>query len=295
MPRPKDAIVLLAEKMVQALRQRKDSGEDKTPLTLEQLARLAEPDASPKTVLAAVHPRRKAFSAHALVARRDMRAPAALLEDLLVLAASPSLLVYALECQRTAANHVASLPELKSKLTSKLHKPFQEAVNRLIAESSVPPGVGWILIKNAKKLLLLSDLHTARERSISSGEPQQDSVSSTKYSALGTEQSEFLAEKREPPHPIAPTRELDFTAAFNDAFAQLDRQAGGHNFVSLVALRGALPCPREQFDAELRQLRLAGQYTLSAAEGRHGLTAAEQEASILENGSLLLYVSRKSP
>src|SRR5262249_49562296 len=149
--------------------------EQKNPLTLEQLARLAEPHAPPKTVLAAVHPRRKAFSAHALVARRDMRAPTALLEDLLVLAASPSLLVYALECQRTAANHAASVSELKSNLTSKLQKPFQEAVNRLVAERSVPPGVGWILIKNAKKLLLLSDLHTARERSISSGGPQQDS------------------------------------------------------------------------------------------------------------------------
>ena len=40
---------------------------------------------------------------------------------------------------------------------------------------------------------------------------------------------------------------------------------------------------------------LAGRYSLSAAEGRHGLTPEEREAGILEDGTLLLYVSRKTP
>jgi hypothetical protein len=286
MPRPKDAVGLLAEKMVAALRQRKERGESQEPLTLEQLARLAEPDAPVKTMLAAVHPSRKAFSAHALVARKDARAPTALLEDLQALAESSALLLYALECKRTAANHVASPSELKSKLTSKLQKPFHEAVNCRLTDGSVPAGVGWILIRNAKKLFMLADVHTAQRQGIAPGE--QDPVLGTQYSVLRTPCPEL-------PPPLPPTREVDFAAAFKVEFARLDHRGGGHNFVSLVALRGALPCPRERFDANLRQLRLAGQYTLSAAEGRHGLTAAEQEAGILENGTFFLYVSRKSP
>jgi hypothetical protein len=82
----------------------------------------------------------------------------------------------------------------------------------------------------------------------------------------------------------------DFAAAFD----RLDRQAGGHNLVSLVALRQALPLDRAAFDAGLGQLRRAGRFTCSAAEGRHGLTAEERAAGIAEDGALLLYVSRRT-
>jgi hypothetical protein len=85
----------------------------------------------------------------------------------------------------------------------------------------------------------------------------------------------------------------DFAAPFVTAFDRLDRAAGGHNFVSLVALRPAIPAPRAAFDAGLHELRRNGQFTLSAAEGRHGVTAEEQEAGIREDGTLLLYVSRR--
>jgi hypothetical protein len=60
-----------------------------------------------------------------------------------------------------------------------------------------------------------------------------------------------------------------------------------------VDLRQALPVDRAVFDAELRRLRIAGRYTLSAAEGRHGTNAEERAAGITEEGALLLYVSRK--
>jgi hypothetical protein len=40
-------------------------------------------------------------------------------------------------------------------------------------------------------------------------------------------------------------------------------------------------------------LRRAGRYTLSTAEGRHGLSPEEREAGIHEDGATLLYVSRK--
>ena len=38
-----------------------------------------------------------------------------------------------------------------------------------------------------------------------------------------------------------------------------------------------------------------GRYGLSAAEGRHGLSRQEHDAAIMEDGALLLYVSRKIP
>jgi hypothetical protein len=59
-------------------------------------------------------------------------------------------------------------------------------------------------------------------------------------------------------------------------------------------LRRALPHDRATFDRELRELRRAGRYSLSAAEGRHGIQREEQEAGIREEGSLLLFVSRKT-
>jgi hypothetical protein len=59
-----------------------------------------------------------------------------------------------------------------------------------------------------------------------------------------------------------------------------------------VDLRRALPVDRRTFDTGLEDLRRTGRYILSAAEGRHGISAEEQEAGIHEYGSLLLYVSR---
>ena len=128
--------------------------------------------------------------------------------------------------------------------------------------------VGWMWIGRKKQLFLMEDVH---------------------YAAL-------------PPSPLVGegrgggAREqapADFAAAFDGAFQRLDREHGGHNFVSLVELRRAVPAAQEAFDAGLRQLRLAGRYTLSAAEGRHGLTPEERGAGIVEDGALLLYVSRK--
>ena len=42
-------------------------------------------------------------------------------------------------------------------------------------------------------------------------------------------------------------------------------------------------------------LRRGGRFSLSAAEGRHGISDEEREAAIPEDGSLLLFVSRRGP
>jgi hypothetical protein len=252
----------LATKMVSLLRER-SSDERDTPLTLAQLARLADPGASPRAALAALR-QRKAFAAYALAARKDPGAPVALLDDLPRLAASPLLLVHALEATRTASNHAATVADLKKKLAGKLQAPFQEAVQRHVERQTLPPGVGWLLIKKSRKLFLLRDLHAG-------------------------------GVVAPPPAPVPAAAPFDFAAAFDAAFARLDHQAGGHNFVSLAGLRPELPCDRAAFDDGLRRLRVAGRYTLSAAEGRHGLTDAERAAGVTEDGALLLFVSRRMP
>jgi hypothetical protein len=282
MPVKSDVASILAEKMVRILRQRKEGGEIDSPLTLEELAKLADPEATNSEILAA-NLARKAFGAYALAARRDVHAPVALLEDLPQLIAGPELLMYLLSSARTASNHASSVAELKKRLTSKLQAAFQEAVQQRMGDEALPPGAGWVLIKNTKKLFLLTDLHT--RRTLEKKEPEQtndEKPATPQYSVLSTQYS-------------VPTPRPRIDANFDTVFARLDRQSGGHNFVSLVDLRRELPLGRAAFDNELRQLRLAGRYTLSAAEGRHGLSPVEHEAGIVEDGTLLLYVSRKSP
>jgi hypothetical protein len=258
-----DLAAALAEKLVQALHAHGRAGAASFPLSLQQLAQFADATAEPKTILAAAGPQRRAFTQHAVAARKDLHAPVALLEDLPQLAASPRLLAFALAACRTAGNHAFSAADLKAKVTGKLQKPFQEAVARQIQEEALPPDAGWLLLRNTKKLFALKDLHTGR-----------------KVEAA--------------PAPVVP-QTPDFGRLFDEAFQRLDREKGSHNFVSLVPLRQAVPLPREGFDAGLRQLRRAGLYTLSAAEGRDGLSPEEREAGIPEDGALLLYVSRRSP
>ncbi|WP_437570798.1 hypothetical protein [Sorangium sp. So ce542] len=90
--------------------------------------------------------------------------------------------------------------------------------------------------------------------------------------------------------PAAP-----FAARFDAAFTALDRVSGGNNYVTLRALRAALPdVPRATFDDELAALRRQRRYSLDPSDGRHHQMAeAEREAGILEAGNLLVYVARR--
>src|SRR5581483_1351709 len=257
--RKKDDAAELAAKLVQTLVSL--AGTPEYPTTLEKLAKQTDPSASSKSILSAVSPRRREFSFLAVVARADLRAPAALLDHLPQLAESPALLEFALTAARTNSNVAFSVSALRAKVTTKLQKPFQEAVNRQLQEGSLPATVGWLIINRSKKLFLLEDLHRGQG-------------SAPVLTPL--------------PQPTG-----EFCQAFDAAFARLDQQSGGYNFVNLGELRRALPMPRELFDAELNHLRRAGRYSLSAAEGRHGLGSEDREAGIIEDGTLLLFVSRR--
>lgn len=184
---------------------------------------------------------------------KDSEAPVALRADLPGLLDSPLLLEAVLQRCRVATNQVATLADVKKKVVPALQAPFEASLRQRLEAKTLPATVGTLLQKKKPLLFLLADLQRAA--------------------------------------PVAAA--VDFASAFAAAFNDLDRQHGGHNLVSLVDLRKALAGERTAFDAGLRGLRQVGAYTLSAAEGRHGIRPDEQEAGIHEDGTLLLYVSRR--
>src|SRR5205823_1753915 len=126
---------------------------------------------------------------------------------------------------------------------------------------ALPPSIGFITIKGKRHFFTLADVRAG-----------------------------FAA----PPAPVpavappgVPAATPSFAATFDDAFAHLDRQAGGINFVNLRDLRRAVPqFGRAEFDAKLLELRRDRRYTLKAAEGLDGLSADERDAGIWEDGDL---------
>jgi hypothetical protein len=266
-PLPKAPEVELAENLVQTLREQRQRGDDAYPLTLDRLIALARPGADAGLLKKAlVQPAFKEGVWLAVKNRPDT--PVALAEDLDRLADSPLLLETALRLARTDATQIFKPADLKGKVVPALKKPLEEAVRRRAEARSLPPTVGCLLQRKTPLLFLLSDVGAAP--------PPRPT----------------------PPPPAAaaavrPTPAVDFARAFDEAFGRLDRQRGGHNHVSLVDLRRAVPVDRPTFDAGLQDLRRASRYTLGAAEGRHGISPADQEAGLHEDGSLLLYVSRR--
>jgi hypothetical protein len=256
----------LADKMLRVLEAQRILGPASYPLTVQRLVELTDPHAPAALVKQALA--KKTLQRQAILARAGSReAPVALVDDLDLLAACPLTLEFLLRAAATPASQAFTLAKLKEKATGKLKKPFQDAAGRRIADGTLPPTVGWVLSRGSKLLFLLNNLHT--------GHPP---VPSARV-------------------PAAETNALpaSFAEAFAAVFERLDRQQGGHNFVSLVELRRALPVPRAAFDAGLEQLRRQGRYALSAAEGRAGITPEERQAGIPEEGTLLLFASRNAP
>jgi hypothetical protein len=76
----------------------------------------------------------------------------------------------------------------------------------------------------------------------------------------------------------------------------IDKNNGGTNFVVLADLRDALSAlyTRQEFDEALRQLRIDGVLSLDSFEGLFGeFTQRMRDSAITENGSVLVYVSRR--
>lgn len=278
----RDAALALAEELIRLLEAQRGLGPPSYPLPVRRLIELACSHATAGQVEKAIGTRW--FQQRVAIARAKNRdAPIALVSDLESLAGSRLLLEFMLQSLRTPSNQAFSAAQLKSKTSHKLQQPFQAALARQIEQGSLPPTVGWITISRAKKLFLVADLHLGHE------EPRVAALRSTAEPSIRSEGAS--ARDRLDSADAA----SHFAQDFDRVFDALDRRAGAHNFVSLVDLRAALPVGRETFDRALHQLRMEGRYGLSAAEGRHGVTPEESAAAITEDGTLLLYVSRKMP
>jgi hypothetical protein len=264
----KPPALALAERLLDVLERR---GSDGTPypLLVTQLVELADPQAPAALVKKALA--EEVFQQRALgaLAKLSPESPVALAADLEQLADSPLVLETLLRAARTANSHAFPVTAWRRKVAPRLWPVFQESLRRRTEAGELPPSVCWVLFSKKLHYFLREDLQAGR----------------TVKESLSVPPHELEEVPREAP--------ADFEHQFDAAFDRLDRAKGAHNFVSLLDLRRALPLDRAAFDAGLNRLRFAQRYVVSAAEGRHGLSPEEREAGITEDGTLLLYVSRR--
>ena len=260
----------LSEQLVRVLTEQREGAN--YPLPLDRLFDLTATAAASSVRKQALG--KEPFRSQALLAlpkRAD--GPVALSADRARLLSSPSLLHGVLDAARTPDNQAVAAADLVKKLPKTLQIDFRGHLQRQIASRGFPETIGLIYSKKKPLLFFRADLDAA---------PILPLPAPTKGNEVAAKRAE----------PIAPPP-VDFAHCFEEAFVRLDRERGGHNHVSLVDLRRAVPVERGAFDAGLQQLRRAGRYSLSAAEGRHGISEDERTAGIVEDGSLLLFVSRR--
>lgn len=290
----------LIERMLFVLRSRRldDGGVD--PPTLRQLAERAEIPPSDDRLAIAV--RRKPFTDRAIVARLengtpDRDAPVLLKDDLETEAILPPLLAFALSRAATASTQAFTPAQLKTKLVADLRGAFLSALDRALERQSLPPEFGWVLIANRPHLFAWKDLKpTARAAGRTTADRGPDPPPVEGPMTLPFPSPDLVPRRGGPSAALAaspPT--LDFAAAFDEVFGQIDRRNGSTNLVKLSDLRRALAdFDRQRFDAGLRQLRLTGGYELGRHDGLSGpLTIEDCEAGILEADAFLIYVSRR--
>ncbi|MCR9116759.1 MAG: hypothetical protein NXI22_07385 [bacterium] len=274
-----DRIETLARDMLSVLAGQRALGGSSYPLTLRQLAALTRPQATEKQVLDAAA-RNNIFGKRALLAvRKEIDSPTAFHEDAVRLGESDSLLRFLLRRYRTEQNHLHSVSELSKRITTARRRAvsiaFRTSLQRRIEEDELPADIACLWVKGAVRLFFLQDVFPA-------------SVSKRLY------WSEPADDLNAEPSVESIARQQEFETAFNTAFEKLNRQSGGHNFVSLVDLRAALvDFDRKRFDAGLLRMRFEGRYSLSSTQSRHGIRGVEREAAIQEEGSMLLHVSRR--
>ena len=293
---PRKPEEVLAEELVKVLQAQRQLGAGAYPTTLARLIELTRP-AADKSLVKKATAQATFQQAVVLAMKNDPEAPVALAGDLGLLVESPQLLETALRRVRSETHQAYAPAELKAKVVKPLQGAFLESINRRVADGQFPPGVGRLLHKKKPLLFLVRDIlsgsvelgeqaHGSQARPAASGVHIPDADNGERNPVSG---------RTEPPQTLVAASEqaAEFARAFDETFRRLDVQGRSHNFVSIIELRRALSFDRQAFDGGLRELRRAGRYTLSAAEGRQGVSPEEQAAGIIEDGALLLYVSRK--
>ncbi len=283
---------LLGQKLLLALQEKRQTSPEMAPVTLQELVTQAG-GATPELIRKALAD--KEVKKQLVVAIPGEEAsPVVPTEDRDNLAGSPPLLFCLLRLSRSSQTQAFPLADLSKKLDRTLRYTFETTLEAHLESSRLPAGVGSLRIRKVPFLFLLEDLTGGAAREVRpevvTAEPRMEySVPSTPSSPPATPIA-IPTPVQPAPFPIAPDT---FERRFTEAFEQLDRQRGSVNLVSLVGLRRELGIEREQFDRELHRLRREGRYTLQAAEGRHGLSEEERQAGLVEDGMLLLFVSRR--
>jgi hypothetical protein len=286
----KDNIPELAQRMLLVLESQRRLGAEAYPPTLRRLAELCERNASdalvPRAAAHQILTDRAVVAAKASRGKANLDAPVILRDDLdgAMTAALPALLRFALTTVtsrvkgKTAESTAFTPTEVKGRVVPELQGPLLHALERGIERGELADGVAWVLTKGKPYFFLVENQRPLAARS---SLPAEMPVSPAAV-AHAT-----------PVAPAPPAR--DFAAAFREAFEHLDRRNRASNSVKLSDLRRALPgFGRDAFDAGLRALRLAGEFSLDSHEGLHSsLTPEEREAGVYEAGSLLVYVSRR--
>ena len=317
----RDAFALVLEthlpkRLLEVLRSQKLHAPAGYPLTIRQLAELGDrtPDAE-----AAAAVMGKTFVEAAIVAAPQvkklssadlkalMEARVALREDIDLLAGSPELLTRALRDSRRDKDLAFTIEELVKASLGNWDKDLKQRFAHLAAEKlasgSAPETMGWIT-KNGKSLLFFREDMFPRSHRIGKQAGQAEVGSPRVPAAPDSAQTSGvgLATSRLNPSSASDlskagdsSKAVDehFAAKFEDAFRRLDGEKGSYNFVSLLDLRRALSdYSREQFDRGLKLLRQARRYRINVGEGRSGVSPEQQEAAIIEDGTIHSSVSR---
>ena len=151
MPKP-DAAAVLAGKMIETLERLRDRGGDAYPPTLSHLAALADPQAPP--TLAAKAIKKKPFADRLLAAAKHPESPVALAEDADRLADDPRLIEFTLSLLCTPEKRLHPPAKLVTKVDKALKPAFAAALQRRIAEKTLPETVGVVEVRGKPQLYL---------------------------------------------------------------------------------------------------------------------------------------------
>lgn len=203
---------------------------------------------------------------------------------------SAGLTLLLIEAARKDENHLIEIETAAKPLQAAFRSAWLESIRRQIAARSLPAGIGFLrAVKKSSPgvLFLMKDV-------VAGQTPGAPSVLRPAPSMSAPAPPTSAAATHAPTQSSPPAANgSSFAERFDAAFRRIEARASMPNWVSLVDLRREMPGNREEFDRELYTLRRNGLYTLSAAEGRNGVTMEEREAGIVEDGALQLFVSRR--
>ncbi|WP_437998726.1 hypothetical protein WMF26_00760 [Sorangium sp. So ce185] len=306
-------------KLLGILESQKQLGGASYPPTIARLAELAgdKPTATIKALITEEAKARVLLSRDAEGRKKPPPGTVLVLlkEDLQTVAQSDRLLEVQLQSARKPDAPAVDLAQLPKGLLPALGRAFKAALDQRLAERRIPRTIGALTGKKplffflADAVLPAADSPARPATAPTDGAPRPTAPRGARTApadpadaaptdapsngvpaaSLAGAPAASLA-GAPAPAPAAP-----FAARFDAAFTALDRVSGGNNYVTLRALRAALPdVPRATFDAELAALRRQRRYSLDPSDGRHHQMAeAEREAGILEAGNLLVYVARR--